>query len=254
MKPPPISIDPDFPPLPATPSKPPIPKRLKPNQHTDEGSYDIVEKISQVINNRADGLEKMITNNTMHIEGLKRTIDFVCAEIRDIKAKVTVNEKRISCEEKRVTAAEQRIAELEAYSRRWNLRLYGVPEAEKEENAREETINICQAVLPEHKSKLPDVIDSVHRLGRRKKDNSKPRGIILQFTSRVYRDAVWKAAKKSAYLRDKGLRFAEDLSKGDREKRNQLWPFVEKARREGKVAYFIGGRAFANGAEITLPV
>lgn len=65
---------------------------------------------------------------------------------------------------------------------------------------RQETTRICQAVLQEERTKLPEVTDIVHRLGSKRPNNSKPSSIIMQFTLRVYRDAVWKAAKKSTYL------------------------------------------------------
>ena len=35
---------------------------------------------------------------------------------------------------------------------------------------------MCQALLPEAKDKLPDVVDTVHRLGPRKPTNNQPRG------------------------------------------------------------------------------
>lgn len=82
----------------------------------------------------------------------------------------------------------------------------------------------------------------MHRVGVKKPNGT--RGIILQFSSRVHRAAVWAAAKNSSYLRDNGLRFAEDLCKADRETRMKLWPIVDKARKAGKTTYFVGGRAF----------
>ncbi|KTF89581.1 hypothetical protein cypCar_00042412, partial [Cyprinus carpio] len=39
----------------------------------------------------------------------------------------------------------------------------------------------------------------------------------------------------------------------DREKRNKLWPLVDKARRDNKREYFVGGRAFLDGTEIFPP-
>ncbi|KAL0182106.1 hypothetical protein M9458_021481, partial [Cirrhinus mrigala] len=95
---------------------------------------------------------------------------------------------------------------------------------------------------PEAKNKYPNVVDAVHRLGRRG-DNIKPRAIIMQFTSRVIRDALWKAAKKSQFLKDNNLRFAEDLTALDRERRKSLWPKVREARAVGKTAYYIGVRS-----------
>ncbi|KAJ7998303.1 hypothetical protein DPEC_G00221300 [Dallia pectoralis] len=129
-----------------------------------------------------------------------------------------------------------------------NEKFYGVPEGEKE-NVRAEVINICQKVLPEERGKLPDTIDIAHRVGKRQED-SRPRGIIIRFIARRFRDAIWKAAKKNGFLQSKGLRFTEDLTIEDRENRQKLWPKVKKAREEGQAAYFVGGRGFINGVEI----
>lgn len=161
-------------------------------------------------------------------------------------------EKRVVREEGRVDICQQRISDLEKYSRRWNLRLYGVEESEKED-VWQKAIGICQAVLPEQKNRLTDTIDTVHRLGAKRQNDTKSRGIIFQFSTRFCRDAIWKAAKKSSFLRDNSQRFAEDLTKEDRERRNKLWPLIEKARKESKTSYFVGGRAFVNGSEISLP-
>ncbi|RXN35673.1 hypothetical protein ROHU_003627 [Labeo rohita] len=69
---------------------------------------------------------------------------------------------------------------------------------------------------------------------------------------RHFRDALWKAAKNSPYLTKHHLRFAEDLSPEDRERRNKLWPLVEKARQQGRRAYFVGPKAFIDGKELVL--
>lgn len=86
-----------------------------------------------------------------------------------------------------------------------------------------------------------------------KPSNNQPRGVIIQFPSRIYRDAVWRSAKKSTFLKDNNLKLAEDLSADDRARRNRLWPAVDKARKENKLAFFVGGRAFVNGKEIFPP-
>lgn len=64
------------------------------------------------------------------------------------------------------------------------------------------------------------------------------------------RDGVWRAAKLSEFLRANGFRFTEDLTAFDRERRRLLWPAIEKARKEGKRAHFVGHRAFIEGSEI----
>lgn len=124
--------DTEFPPLPKTPSKPPPSKKrgvnhseTRPDSDRDRDNTDIVGKISMLFNTRIDALErnveKLISDNTLKIEGLKKTVDFACAEIRDVKDKVTLAEKRISVAEKKVNLIEQRLGDLENYTRRWSL-------------------------------------------------------------------------------------------------------------------------------------
>ncbi|GAA6091646.1 uncharacterized protein LOC107689943 [Tachysurus ichikawai] len=143
-----------------------------------------------------------------------------------------------------------RVSDLERYGRQWNLKLYGIPEAARK-NVLDEVIHICQEVLSQEREKLPDVIDVTHRLGTKCPNESRPRVVIIRFVVRRYREAMWKAAKNNPFLQSHHLRFTEDLSKEDRESRQKLWPLINKAREEGKSAYFVGGRAFVEGSEIT---
>lgn len=96
------------------------------------------------------------------------------------------------------------------------------------------------------------VVEAVHRLGARCPEN-KPRNFIIQFTSRVFKDKMWRAAKKSTFLRNKGLKFAEDLSWTNRENQMKFWPLGDEARKKGKAAHFVGVWAFANRKEIFPP-
>lgn len=67
-------------PLPESPGKPP----LKKGKAEDNA---VVSTLSQLINSRSDALEKMVGDNALKIEGLKKTVDFVCAELNEIKGK-----------------------------------------------------------------------------------------------------------------------------------------------------------------------
>ncbi|XP_016326318.1 uncharacterized protein LOC107676300 [Sinocyclocheilus anshuiensis] len=233
-----------------TPSKPPAHKKGKSSSPNEQADSAIISTLSSLINTRSDALEGMISANALKIEGLKKTVDFVCAEVQDLKKNVKDVDSRLKDQERLTGTWITRISDLERYSRRWNLRLFGVPETFKED-IRSEVIRICSETYPEAKSKYPDVVDTVHRLGRRG-DNTKPHTVIMHVTSRVIRDALWKTAKKSQFLKDNNLRFAEDLTSLDRERRKSLWPRVREARAAGKMAYYVGARAFIEGVEITL--
>lgn len=65
------------------------------------------------------------------------------------------------------------------------------------------------------REKLVDPIVTANPLGNKRyaNNNARSRAIILQFVFRVCRDTVWKVAKNSPYLKDRGLQFKEDFSK-----------------------------------------
>lgn len=88
----------------------------------------------------------------------------------------------------------------------------------------------------------------VHRLGKMQQGGPKerPRVTIMQFSVRSYRDAIWKAAKNSSYLKESGLRFMEDFSAGERERRKKksCGPRFKKHVRMGR-------RPFLSEAELT---
>lgn len=242
----------DFPPLPLSP-KSPAPKKAMQSksapEHVDMDDspleserVDIVASLSELINARADNTDLQIVN-------LKKTIDFVFEELKDVKEKMCNLEVKVTKDEARIDACQQRITDLERYSRRWNLRLFGVKETEKED-ARKKVIELCQKLLPEYKDRILHTVDTVHRIGPKRLNSDRPRALIIRFSSRICRDDIWRAAKISSFLKDNNLKFAEDLSKEDRERRSQLWPLIEKARKEGKPAFYVGCRGFVNGSEI----
>jgi len=97
------------------------------------------------------------------------------------------------------------------------------------------------------------VVDSVHRIGK-KKDGNTARNIIIQFSMRHYRDIVWRDARGSKFLEDAHLRLKEDLSPNERAVRAKAWPMVQKAREEGKRASFIGAFAYIEGKRVSIDV
>lgn len=257
----------EFPPLPITPCASPAGKLRKVADTETSTVLSQLSSLTMLINSRSDTLEKMVSDNsivisemkkavqenTEHITAVKESFDAVCAELNDMKGRVVSVEAQLEKYKAIAEAQEKRISHLESYSRRWNLKLYGLTERDKQD-VRQEVIKVCRSVLPEMQDKFPDVVDTVHRIGPKKSNNNQPRGIIIQFTSRIHRDAVWRAAKKSTYLKGNNLKLAEDLSPDDRARRNRLWPAVEAARKENKLAFFVGGRAFVEGKEIFPPL
>lgn len=235
----------DFPPLPISPSQSPaLQKQMQ--AASGQENTDVVASLSKLINERADSL-------ALQIEGLKKTIDFACEEIKEVKGKVRTMETKVARGEERIDACMKKLNDLESHSRRMNLKLYGVKEAEKED-VRKIAITVCQVVMPELKGRLLDTIDAVHRVGPKMPNNVRPRGIIMKFSLRTVKEDLYKAGKTSTYLKDNNLRFALDLTKAEKDCRSELYPTIKKAREDGKIAYYVGARGFVDGIEIFPPL
>ncbi|KAK7944286.1 hypothetical protein WMY93_000014 [Mugilogobius chulae] len=239
------SVEIEFPPLPATPTKSLAEKRRAGEMVVSAEQFHKVfvelDSIKTLINTRSDALDARIT-------GIETKMEGVCNDVKTVTTKVEQLEKKVEQVEQPVRAAQKRIDEMETYTRKWNLLLNGVTESDQED-IRGKVIDICQQVLPDMRDCLADKVDTVHRLGRRRRpaEGTQPRTIIVQFTTRVCRDAVWKAAKTAPFLKQQGLRFKEDFSKGDKERREKLWPQIQRARNAGKKAFYVGARAFIEG-------
>ncbi|CAK6982698.1 unnamed protein product [Scomber scombrus] len=149
------------------------------------------------------------------IEELKSSINFLSADIQEIKGTIQHTVGRVNKAEEKIQSLENKV--LARYKRRWNLRLRGLPEEEGEE-VRLKVIDVYQNIAPSYKEKFLEVIDSVHRLGRKDPAKEQACDVILQFSMRHFRDMVWKMSKHSEYLKQRNLRFKEDLAAEDREK------------------------------------
>lgn len=80
----------------------------------------------------------------------------------------------------------------------------------------------------------------------------KSRPVIIRFTSRTARGVTWKGAKGNDFLKKNKMYFKEDLMIKDRATRNLLWTSIDKARKEGKRAFFVGIKAIIDGKEIKM--
>ncbi|KAK7929432.1 hypothetical protein WMY93_005827 [Mugilogobius chulae] len=241
----------DFPSLPSSSEASPAASPAAKQSRLD-GSSDSVPMVTMLaefaamrslVNRRADEVGGMVQKNceaiaevkaevkgnTVQINAMSVSLDQMCAELISIKERVDLLETQAKATTVNTSAFMSRLSLLESYSRRWNLKLHGLEENEQQDVRRVVT-QLFQDLLPEARNKLPDVVDTVHRLGPRKPNVT--RGIIIQFTSRHYRDALWRAAKNSPLLAARKLRLTEDFSPEDRERRQQLWPQIERARKE----------------------
>ncbi|XP_072177833.1 uncharacterized protein [Diadema setosum] len=90
-----------------------------------------------------------------------------------------------------VTQLENRVTDLDQYHRRVNLEFVGIPETEGE-NVKKIVVEVAKHADP---NLAEQDVDVTHRLGPKKEKGGPPRPIIVRFTTRRARDAVYNGRK-----------------------------------------------------------
>ncbi len=207
-------------------------EKVKVNENQQKIISDLEEKVNKVSENqqkRISELEEKVKVNENHQKIISK-----------LEEKVKVNENQ----QKRISKLEEKVNEAE---RKMNLWLYGLQE-EEGENVKRRVIEICRTVVPGAAYIFPLHIDTVQRIG--KKGEGKVRPVIIRFIARSTKELLWKTSNSSEFHRSSSLKFAEDLTVEDKDTRIRLWPVIEAARKEGKIAYFAGATAIIAGKEI----
>ena len=128
----------------------------------------------------------------------------------EVKSLKKVNETAtgmIKQQDRRIKQNERELNDLQQYSRRWNLRVFKVPEKEKE-TAADCTAKVC-AIFSD-KVGIPITasdIEVAHRTGQRCSTRARP--ILVRFFDRKKRDNVIISRRN---LKNKGIVIGEDLT------------------------------------------
>lgn len=128
------------------------------------------------------------------------------AEFSAMKEKVAVLEAKLASSETQRDAVMIKMDKLEQYSRRNNIRIFGVAETVGE-NTDDIVMQICARNL-QTQIDIND-IDRSHRVGRIKPNDTRPRPIIVKFTNYHVRSKVFNNKK---LLKGTGYTIREDLS------------------------------------------
>lgn len=219
------------------------------SEKIDGYNETIVEKIDA----STKSLAALITANSKSIQELTERSDSLFADVEEVKVTVQRVDAASTDHEKRIIELEEQLNNAEAHSRRMNLRLYGLPEMEGE-NVKKRVLEICAAVVPHTRDwLLPVYVDVCHRVGTRQESRTRP--VIIRFSSRDFKDELWRNTSKGSceYMVSRKLNFGVDLTTKDKEKRNQLWPYVKEAREKNFKAFFVGGKAIIDGKVFRIP-
>lgn len=132
----------------------------------------------------------------------------------------------------RVVQLEKKVDYFENQSRRNNLVIYGLKET-KDESWNETEDKATAFVKDKFGITLQERdIERAHRLGTNKSGNQRP--VIIKFNNYKVKERILRTGGK---LKDTGYAVAEDFSKLVKEERNQLKPFLNKYRQEGRRAH-----------------
>ena len=153
---------------------------------------------------------------------------------------------------------QRRHIKLECHSRRGNLKFYGIKEREHESN--EDTEDLLRKFLRTD-LKIPKKdeesiqFDRVHRVSARRESsgttNSKPRQIIITFSSFHHKECIKTFIKKLTKGRNLGI--SDDFPKEVEEMRKKLYPVLKAAKQEKRTAFFKVERLIMDGSLYRIP-
>ena len=214
------------------PSSPKVPTTPTTSKQNAEELRDIVrETVRAELNQAVDRIRVELNDLKDRFVNFEEEIKTVNRALND-KIQVLENDNiRLNSEIQRcVKIIDQqalKLDDLEARSRRNNIIIHGIPQADQNE-----TWDQCERAVTEMLSKKMGIsgaqIDRAHRLGSRNNGKSP---IIVRFSNYKERQSILKNRGK---LRGSDVYINEDFTSRVREIRGKLSPFLKKMREEGK--------------------
>ncbi|KAK7886978.1 hypothetical protein WMY93_026599 [Mugilogobius chulae] len=235
-----------------TPIKAPNPKKKKREKPSDETAMESILKAVTEMKAALDRQSEKLDTQTEFLRKFETRVEANTVAIKENNDNIVLLQQKVNELQKENKCLKEEVADVARYKRRWNLRLNGLPEKDGED-IRERVIGVLTRVVPMSVERLRDVVDVVHRLGKRGNpatSNNTPRSTIMQFVSRVVRDEVWKRSKDANVCKEMHIHFKEDFSREDRAARAKLWPLVQDARRRGQRAFLKEGYALINNQRV----
>ncbi len=215
----------DCAPLSDTPINSPLTKvRRQSSEPSNAAILEAIERLGKkqdIFMEKLLEIERSVASNSTLISELAVKVDSVTDKTERAVVKTDelgVQVAAVIAENKQLW---EKVDDLDAYKRRWNLKISGVPEEESGENVKMVAMDIFSGISPGLRDALQTSIDVAHRIGPRDAD-AFPRWIIVQFLSRTHRDRIWLDSKNSEVLKQKGIKITEDLTQRTREARNKL--------------------------------
>ena len=202
-----------------------------------------LEQINSCVSNLENKLDKLDSRVKRREDDRSKTTD----KIMELEAGVTelntqVNELKSANEEtkkecmEKCKLLEDKLRYAEVYSRRENLRFYGIEEVGEQVAALEVFQTILKRELKINSDEIAEIeVQRVHRVGKPKEDGS-PRPIIAYYLSSLReREFIFS---KSKLLKGTGFGISADFPPEIARLRKAQRKTLKDARKDGKLAYF----------------
>lgn len=205
----------------------------------DRAFKTALEVVVKQMTDRMNQLENKATELTVSLEFSQREIDDLKSskkecekELKDANVKIENLLVQLDSTNEKVKQLHDKVNYQEDYSRRNNIRIYGIEEQGSSETW-EQTAAAVTSLL-EQKMELPGMeLERAHRVGERR--DGKPRPIIARFSRYREREAVMRNVKK---LKGTNIYVNEDLCPESQSIKMSQMPLLKQARAQGKVAFF----------------
>ena len=137
------------------------------------------------------------------MRGLEIENDIMKKEMREMKAKEDKMQDQIFELQQKVNLTYRKANDVEQYTRRENLRIYGIAESgvdeegkvisETNEQCTQKVLNVLNSQLKLTNPVKSTDLAAAHRIGKYNSKNPNARSIIMRFVSRKTRDTIFKA-------------------------------------------------------------
>ncbi len=125
-----------------------------------------VERMQEESLRRLRSLEITVKGNTDTLKSVTDSLEFMGKQVEDVTKKADNLQARVETLEKENATLREKCNDLDAYKRRWNLRIAGIPE-QTGENVKKLVIDLFSQISSDISEQLPLSVDIAHRLGPR---------------------------------------------------------------------------------------
>ena len=189
-------------------------------------SCNYLPRLLTSANSRVDSLVREVQDLKTSLQFSQNEIDSLKVEIKDAKKSSNVDDE---------SAVAKKVDYLENQSRRNNIVIDGIEGDNSKETWAETEGKVRDLLTKNLKLEAKDIeIERAHRNGVMKKDNPRPRQVVVRLLR--YKDKQLILNRARSHLKNTPIYINEDFSEAVRKRRAELLPELKAARSRGEYA------------------